>query len=99
MSYQYGATGIPELLEHNRELRSALAKAEQTIHGLRSRKKARRHDDYPPTTREDLMRELNLARALFPEPVEVKEARVTELNRELANTDRRTARSTLRIAA
>ena len=99
MTYVHGATGIPDLLEENRLLRARLAKAEQTIHGLRSRAKRRRHVDYPPTTSEDLARELAAARARFPEPPEVKEARVTALNRELAAIDRRASRTTLAIAA
>lgn len=82
MSYQHGASRhtLTGVRNQNRILAARLEHAAQVIAELQQKKRPpRKRDDYPPITPEALEAELAKARRLFPEPAEVKEARLAAL--------------------
>lgn len=83
MSYQHGASAhtLTGVRNQNRILQDRLDHAAQVIAELqaKTRQKPKRRDDYPPITPEALEAGLAKARRLFPEPAEVKAARLEAL--------------------
>lgn len=83
MSYQHGASRhtLTGVRNQNRILQARLDHANLVITELQQKKRPpRKGDDYPPITPEALQAELEKARRRFPEPAEVKEARLRELD-------------------
>lgn len=89
MAYVYGASRNTALgvRNENRILQERLDHAHAVIRELRKKSTAPRAPQakapYVPFTREDLEREMARARARYPEPIELKRARLDEAADEM----------------